>query len=113
MTMGTEHQTQADETADANAHSLQAHWRNVVGRLMQTAWLQQPIARALLSICAGLLFALVVSVPLELADQMLFSAGTFGLAMLLRNTPGKLTTLVMIVLSVTGLAGVMLLSLVV
>ena len=41
MTMGTEHQTQADETADANAHSLQAHWRNVVGRLMQTAWLQR------------------------------------------------------------------------
>ena len=51
---------------------------------------------------AALLFALVVSVPLDLTGQLLFSAGSFGAALLLSRTPGRLTTLAMIVLSISA-----------
>lgn len=102
MNMHTDHQTQADDKADANPRGIQARWRSAVWRFTHAAWLQHPIARVLLAIAAGLLFALVISVPLELAEQMLFSAATFAAALLLRKTPGRLTTLAMIVLSVTA-----------
>ena len=102
MNMHTEHQTQADEKADANPRNLQGRWRSLVARTTRSAWVQHPVARVALSIFAGLLFALVISVPLELTEQMLFSAATFAGALLLRRTPGRLTTLAMIVLSITA-----------
>lgn len=102
MSMQTEHQTQADEKVDANPQGIQARWRSAVRRLTHASWVQHPVTRVLLSIAAGLLFALVISVPLELAEQLLFSAATFAAALLLRRTPGRLTTLAMIVLSVTA-----------
>ena len=102
MNMHTEHQTQADEKAEANPRSVQGRWRSMAMRTTHAAWLQHPVARAALSIFAGLLFALVISIPLELAEQMFFSAATFAAALLLRKTPGRLTTLAMIVLSITA-----------
>ena len=102
MNMHTEHQTQADEKADANPRNLQGRWRSLVSRTTQSAWVKHPAARLALAIFAGLLFALVISVPLDLTEQMLFSAATFAGALLLRRTPGRLTTLAMIVLSVTA-----------
>ena len=43
-----------------------------------------------------------MSVPLDLTGQLLFSAGSFGAALLLSRTPGRLTTLAMIVLSISA-----------
>ena len=40
--------------------------------------------------------------PLDLTGQLLFSAGSFGAALLLSRTPGRLTTLAMIVLSISA-----------
>ena len=102
MNMHTEHQTLADEKAQADPQSVQGRWRKMVMRITRAAWLRHPLARVALSIFAGLLFALVISVPMELAEQMLFSAATFAAALLLRKTPGRLTTLAMIVLSITA-----------
>src|SRR5690606_26052046 len=46
--------------------------------------------------------ALVVSVPLSLTGQIIFAAGSFAAALLLNRTPGRLSTLAMIVLSITA-----------
>ena len=51
---------------------------------------------------AALLLALVGCGPLDLTGQLLFSAGSFGAALLLSRTPGRLTTLAMIVLSISA-----------
>ena len=67
----------------------------------QPIW-THPLARVVAVVGAALLFALVVSVPLDLTGQLLFSAGSFGAALLLSRTPGRLTTLAMIVLSISA-----------
>lgn len=102
MNMRTEHQTQAGELAEEHPDGVQARWWNAIRSLTSQNWLQNPVVKLLLAIVAGLLFALVVSVPMELQEQLLFSAFTFLFALLLRKTPGRLTTLTMLVLSVTA-----------
>lgn len=102
MNMRTEHQTQAAELAEEHPDGVQARWWNAVRALTSKSWLQNPVVRVVLAIFAGLLFALVVSVPMELQEQLVFSAFTFLFALLLRKTPGRLTTLTMLVLSVTA-----------
>ena len=67
----------------------------------QPIW-THPLARVVAAVGAALLLALVVSVPLDLTGQLLFSAGSFGAALLLSRTPGRLTTLAMIVLSISA-----------
>ena len=67
----------------------------------QPLW-NHPLARVVAVVGSALLFALVVSVPLDLTGQLLFSAGSFGAALLLSRTPGRLTTLAMIVLSISA-----------
>ncbi|MDP4077369.1 UDP-forming cellulose synthase catalytic subunit [Acidovorax sp. A1169] len=100
--MSLDHRPRADEVADADAHSLQARWRSVVHRITAWALWQHPMARVAAVLCSAALFGLVVSVPLDLQSQWLFSAGSFAAALLLGRTPGRLSTLAMIVLSITA-----------
>ena len=100
--MATDHKTVADEIADRNPRSFEARWRMRVHRIADQPLWNHPLARVVAAVGAALLFALVVSVPLDLTGQLLFSAGSFGAALLLSRTPGRLTTLAMIVLSISA-----------
>ena len=100
--MATDHKTVADEIADRNPRSFEARWRMRVHRIADQPLWNHPLARVVAVVGAALLFALVVSVPLDLTGQLLFSAGSFGAALLLSRTPGRLTTLAMIVLSISA-----------
>ncbi len=100
--MATDHRTVADEIADRDPQSFQAQWR---ARVRQTADMRlwhHPVARAAAVVVAAALLALVVSVPLDLPGQLVFAAGSFAAALLLNRTPGRLSTLAMIVLSITA-----------
>ncbi|MBV7541621.1 UDP-forming cellulose synthase catalytic subunit [Acidovorax sp. sic0104] len=100
--MSVDQRPQADEVADADSHSPQAHWRTVVHAI--TAWeiWQHPLARVAAVVFSALLMGLVISVPLDLQGQILFSVGSFAAALLLSKTPGRLSTLAMIVLSISA-----------
>ena len=100
--MSVDQRPQADEVADADAHSPQARWRTAVHAI--TAWKvwQHPLARVAAVVFSALLMGLVISVPLDLQGQILFSLGSFGAALLLSKTPGRLSTLAMIVLSISA-----------
>ena len=100
--MATDHKTVADEIADRNPRSFEARWRMRVHRIADQPIWTHPLARVVAVVGAALLLALVVSVPLDLTGQLLFSAGSFGAALLLSRTPGRLTTLAMIVLSISA-----------
>ena len=100
--MATDHKTVADEIADRNPRSFEARWRMRVHRIADQPIWTHPLARVVAAVGAALLLALVVSVPLDLTGQLLFSAGSFGAALLLSRTPGRLTTLAMIVLSISA-----------
>ena len=63
---------------------------------------QHPTARVVAVVFSALLMGLVISVPLDLQGQILFSLGSFGAALLLSKTPGRLSTLAMIVLSISA-----------
>ncbi|KQO26745.1 cellulose synthase [Acidovorax sp. Leaf76] len=100
--MSVDQRPRADEVADADSHSPQAHWRTVVHAI--TAWdiWTHPLARVAAVVFSALLMGLVISVPLDLQGQVLFSLGSFGAALLLSKTPGRLSTLAMIVLSISA-----------
>ena len=100
--MATDHKTVADEIADRNPRSFEARWRMRVHRIADQPIWTHPLAQVVAAVGAALLLALVVSVPLDLTGQLLFSAGSFGAALLLSRTPGRLTTLAMIVLSISA-----------
>ena len=100
--MATDHKTVADEIADRNPRSFEARWRMRVHRIADQPLWNHPLARGVAAVVSALLLALVVSVPLDLTGQLLFSAGSFGAALLLSRTPGRLTTLAMIVLSISA-----------
>ena len=100
--MATDHKTVADEIADRNPRSFEARWRMRVHRIADQPIWTHPLARVVAAVGAALLLALVVSVPLDLTGQLIFSAGSFGAALLLSRTPGRLTTLAMIVLSISA-----------
>ena len=100
--MATDHKTVADEIADRNPRSFEARWRMRVHRIADQPIWTHPLARVVAAVGAALLLALVVSVPLDLTGQLHFSAGSFGAALLLSRTPGRLTTLAMIVLSISA-----------
>lgn len=100
--MATDHKTAADEIADRNPNSFEARWRMRVHMLADLPWWNHPFVRLAAVLLAALLFAIVVSVPMNLQGQLIFSAGCFFAAMLLNRTPGRLSTLAMIVLSITA-----------
>ena len=100
--MSVDQRPQADEVADANSHSPQARWRTVVRAITGWEIWQHPTARVVAVVFSALLMGLVISVPLDLQGQLLFSLGSFGAALLLSKTPGRLSTLAMIVLSISA-----------
>lgn len=100
--MSVDQRPQADEVADANSHSPQARWRTVVRAVTGWEIWQHPTARVVAVVFSALLMGLVISVPLDLQGQILFSLGSFGAALLLSKTPGRLSTLAMIVLSISA-----------
>src|SRR3989344_8860281 len=100
--MSIDQRPQADEVADADSHSPQAHWRTVVHAITGWDLWQHPVARVAAVGFSALLMGLVISVPLDLQGQILFSAGSFGGALLLSRTPGRLSTLGMSVVSVSA-----------
>ena len=102
VTLLNDQQTEADEKADANPQGPQGHWRATAHRIANAPLWQHPAVRLVVSILAGVLFVIVVSVPLDLTGQIIFAAGSFAGAMLLNKTPGRMTTLAMTVLSITA-----------
>ena len=100
--MSVDQRPPADEVADANSHSPQARWRTVVHAITGWEIWQHPTARVVAVVFSALLMGLVISVPLDLQGQLLFSLGSFGAALLLSKTPGRLSTLAMIVLSISA-----------
>ena len=100
--MSVDQRPPADEVADANSHSPQARWRTVVRAITGWEIWQHPTARVVAVVFSALLMGLVISVPLDLQGQILFSLGSFGAALLLSKTPGRLSTLAMIVLSISA-----------
>ena len=100
--MSIDQRPQADEVADADSHSPQARWRSVVHAVTGWALWQHPVVRAAAVVLSALLMGLIISVPLDLQAQLLFSAGSFGAALILSRTPGRLSTLAMIVLSISA-----------
>ncbi|RZJ15664.1 MAG: UDP-forming cellulose synthase catalytic subunit [Acidovorax sp.] len=100
--MSVDQRPQADEVADADSHSPQAHWRTVVHAITGWELWQHPLARVAAVVFSAMLMGLVISVPLDLQGQVLFSLGSFGAALLLSKTPGRLSTLAMIVLSISA-----------
>ncbi|MCO5354611.1 UDP-forming cellulose synthase catalytic subunit [Acidovorax kalamii] len=100
--MSVDQRPQADEVADADSHSPQAHWRTVVHAITGWEIWQHPTARVVAVGFSALLMGLVISVPLDLQGQILFSLGSFAAALLLSKTPGRLSTLAMIVLSISA-----------
>ncbi|OYD49629.1 UDP-forming cellulose synthase catalytic subunit [Acidovorax kalamii] len=100
--MSVDQRPQADEVADADSHSPQAHWRTVVHAITGWEIWQHPTARVVAVVFSALLMGLVISVPLDLQGQILFSLGSFAAALLLSKTPGRLSTLAMIVLSISA-----------
>ncbi|MBT9513470.1 MAG: UDP-forming cellulose synthase catalytic subunit [Acidovorax sp.] len=100
--MSVDQRPQADEVADADSHSPQAHWRTVVHAITGWALWTHPMARVVAVVFSALLMGLVISVPLDLQGQILFSLGSFAAALLLSKTPGRLSTLAMIVLSISA-----------
>ena len=100
--MSIDQRPQADEVADANSHSPQARWRTVVHAITGWEIWQHPTARVVAVVFSSLLMGLVISVPLDLQGQILFSLGSFGAALLLSKPPGRLSTLAMIVLSISA-----------
>ncbi|WP_298210971.1 UDP-forming cellulose synthase catalytic subunit [Acidovorax sp.] len=100
--MSTDQRPQADEVADKDSHSPQAHWRTVVHAVTGWELWTHPMARIVAVVFSALLLGLVISVPLDLSGQILFSLGSFGAALLLSRTPGRLSTLAMIVLSISA-----------
>ena len=100
--MNMDQRPQADEVADADSHSPQAHWRTVVHAITGWEIWQHPTVRVVAVVFSALLMGLVISVPLDLQGQILFSLGSFVAALLLNKTPGRLSTLAMIVLSISA-----------
>lgn len=100
--MSLDQRPRADEVADADSRSPQARWRAVVHAVTGWALWTHPGARAAAVVFSALLMGLVISVPLDLQGQILFSLGSFGAALLLSKTPGRLSTLAMIVLSISA-----------
>ena len=100
--MSIDQRPQADEVADADSHSPQAHWRTVVHAITGWEIWQHPTVRVVAVIFSALLMGLVISVPLDLQGQVLFSLGSFVAALFLNKTPGRLSTLAMIVLSISA-----------
>lgn len=100
--MATDHRTVADTIADRNPRSFEAKWRTQARRIVDLSLWSHPAARLAAVIGSAVMLALVISVPLSLTGQLVFAAGSFGCALLLNRTPGRLSTLAMIVLSITA-----------
>lgn len=64
-------------------------------------WLQR-LARWTIIALAAVLFAVMVSVPLDLQGQLIFGAGMFVTALLFNKLQGRFITLAMIVLSIAA-----------
>ncbi|GAA4328792.1 UDP-forming cellulose synthase catalytic subunit [Pigmentiphaga soli] len=71
-------------------------------RLLAEPFWQHPAVKWVSLAVAAMLFALVVTVPFDLYQQLIFATVCFILALILSRTPGRLAVLAMIVLSVTA-----------
>ncbi len=101
--MQEQHKTLADEIADGNPTSLQARWRMRVHNWPTCPLWNHPVARWVLAyMCRVVVCAGDQRTPKFSGTNAVFSAGTFAAALLLSRTPGRLTTLAMIVLSITA-----------
>ncbi|GAB2729299.1 UDP-forming cellulose synthase catalytic subunit [Melaminivora jejuensis] len=100
--MATDHRTFADTVADRNPQSFEAKWRTQARRIVDLPLWNHPVARLAAVIIGAVMLAVVISVPLSLGGQLVFAAGSFAGALLLNRTPGRLSTLAMIVLSITA-----------
>lgn len=100
--MSMDQRPQADEVADADSQSPQARWRTAMHAVTGWELWTHPMVRIAAVVFSALLLGLVISVPLDLESQILFSLGSFGAALLLSRTPGRLSTLAMIVLSISA-----------
>lgn len=92
-----------ESTFDPEPQGAPASWLERWTDRMSTdpRW-SHPALRWVWIAVAGMLWLLGICVPLDQAGQLLFGAGTFFAALLLRRITGRLTTLAMIVLSVTA-----------
>lgn len=100
--MTIDQRPRADELADQDSHSPQARWRTLAGVVTGLQVWQHPVVRMVAVVVSALIMGLVISVPLELGEQIMFSVGSFAAAILLSKTPGRLSTLAMIVLSISA-----------
>lgn len=100
--MSYDQRPEADEVADANDQSLQARWRNFVHGTTNLPLWNHPVARVVAAVFSALVLGLVISVPLDLQGQIIFSLGAFVAAWLLSKTPGRLSTLAMVTLSIVA-----------
>lgn len=91
-----------DRAASAEDVDQPTRWTRLVDRVLASAVWNHPAAQWVTGIAGLLLFALVVSVPLDLGEQFVFAATTFAIALLLSKTKGRVSTLAMMVLSVSA-----------
>ena len=71
-------------------------------RFVDRPFWRHPLARWGAGSLGLALFALVFTVPLDLEQQVVFAAASFGVALLLRRVPGRLPTLAMVIFSVSA-----------
>lgn len=88
-----------DKAAAGTLQSLEVRWgidAFADHPLWQRRWL-----RWVLVLLAAAMFAVMVSVPLDIPGQIIFSMGTFLVALLVNRLAGRLPTLIMLTFSVT------------
>ena len=77
-------------------------WGRFLNSVTESPVWNHPAAQYATGILAFLLFLLVISVPLDLTEQVIFASTTFAVALLLRKTKGRVTTLTMMTLSISA-----------
>lgn len=88
-----------DKAAAGTPRSLEVRWG--IDALADHPLWQQRWVRWILVLVAAAMFAVMVSVPLDISGQIIFSAGTFLVALLVNRLEGRFPTLVMLTFSVT------------
>ncbi|MDD0810848.1 UDP-forming cellulose synthase catalytic subunit [Curvibacter sp. RS43] len=90
------------DNSDSRAGEDGTRWGRVLNQIAEAPFWNSRWAQYGTALLAFLLFALVISVPLDLMEQAIFAACTFGMALLLRRTKGRVTTLAMMTLSISA-----------
>ncbi len=93
---------QSASMVDSSAADPSGRWgRFLIGITEGSLWHGTWVTVALGAL-AVLLFCLVITVPMDLTEQAIFSGITFAVALLLRRTGGRVTTLIMMTLSISA-----------